>query len=860
MDQKQLREFERKCIQEEPAYCSAACPFHMDVKAFLRQMAKEDADKAFKVIETRLPLPEIMARICDHPCESSCIRKKIDKPLSIGFLEKVCALSRSRQKKIFLPPPKENRAGIWGSGLSSLTVAWDLALKGVRITLFDRAEPFGGPLRGFPMLPQEILDLELQRLVGFGVECKTAPSPETAFFSGEDFDAVYLGFDSDSFPRNLSGMEPGIEMDEKGMPLKDEFTLQTRNSSIFAGGFSRDGRPDTRLSFPADLAFQGRKAAVSMDRFMAKVSMTAGRDREGPFQTRLSTDTTRVEPCAPIVPDLEKPNLELAAREAGRCIQCDCSRCIRVCSYIREFKGFPGRYAREIYNNAAIVMGERKANLLINSCSLCRLCETVCPNDFSMADLCLSARHDMKEKGKMPQSAHEFALDHMARASGGDCFFARHAPGTDGSDQIFFPGCQLTGSAPFQVEKAYDFLQNYLSGRTGFVSGCCGAPAWWAGDREKFEANILGLKAFWEASGSPPLITACTSCSSMLAEALPGAEIRSIYEDMAGIMDKDSGAVADLSKDPGGCCQTGTLLLEPVNIIDPCTAREDSGVRKAVRKLVRYAGLTIEDLPASGSLTECCGFGGLVFNANPKLSKKIIQERAGQSPRDFIAYCAMCRDRLASAEKKALHVLDLFWPGTDHPELRKDPGFSKRQDTLTAVKNEFLGRIWREKAKSGEKTDPRIRISPEVEDALENRFILVSDIQKVLEEYESTGVCFLNPEKGSRIAFYRPSRVCFWVEFIQKEDRFEILSAWSHRMEVEANGDCIPGPPTHPLETPVLCGPCNLPLEYYKNNMTYLGSRFDVALPQCSRCKAVFISSELTHGKIEEVEKILEDK
>ena len=91
-------------------------------------------------------------------------------------------------------------------------------------------------------------------------------------------------------------------------------------------------------------------------------------------------------------------------------MQCECMECVKVCAYLEKFGAYPKRYAREIYNNASIVMGPRQANKLVNSCSLCGLCETVCPNDFAMQDLCLEARREMVGKGKMPPSAHEFAL------------------------------------------------------------------------------------------------------------------------------------------------------------------------------------------------------------------------------------------------------------------------------------------------------------------------------------------------------------------------------------------------------------------------------------------------------------------
>ena len=59
------------------------------------------------------------------------------------------------------------------------------------------------------------------------------------------------------------------------------------------------------------------------------------------------------------------------------------------------FEAYPRKYAREIYNNESIVMGPRQANKLVNSCSLCGLCERVCPEDFAVQDLCLQARRSM---------------------------------------------------------------------------------------------------------------------------------------------------------------------------------------------------------------------------------------------------------------------------------------------------------------------------------------------------------------------------------------------------------------------------------------------------------------------------------
>jgi hypothetical protein len=336
----------------------------------------------------------------------------------------------------------------------------------------------------------------------------------------------------------------------------------------------------------------------------------------------------------------------------------------------------------------------------------------------------------------------------------------------------------------------------------------------------------------------------------MLSRHLPDADIVSLYKTLLDLKDCLPAVPRNTAPDP-------------VNIIDPCTAREDRVVQDAVRTLARSAGVTIEELPAAGALTECCGFGGLVFNANPTLTQKINQQRAGQSDQDFLAYCAMCRDRLARVGKKTAHLLDLFWPQTDHPEQRRDPGFSGRHDNLARVKHRMLMELWQESPASPPAQTPAVpvRYSPGVKEILEDHFILESDIQQVLAHVGTGTPPFYNPENGTHIAFFRPARVCFWVAFQKHETGLDIVNAWSHRMQVIPNTLFVPGTPTEPHTETIVCRSCdNGELGFFKNHVEYQGSRFDVVLPQCKNCGMIYISPDIARGRMAEVEKILEDK
>ena len=133
--------------------------------------------------------------------------------------------------------------------------------------------------------------------------------------------------------------------------------------------------------------------------------MGAGRENDGPFQTRLFTNLAGIAPCPPGTPtDAEAGFSDAEARaEAGRCIQCECMECVKVCLYLERYEGYPKKYARQVFNNERVIYGAAHTkNQFVNSCSTCGLCETVCPNDFNMGDLCLQARRTMNEQKFMP--------------------------------------------------------------------------------------------------------------------------------------------------------------------------------------------------------------------------------------------------------------------------------------------------------------------------------------------------------------------------------------------------------------------------------------------------------------------------
>ncbi|MBM9514580.1 pyridine nucleotide-disulfide oxidoreductase/dicluster-binding protein [Desulfogranum marinum] len=749
MEQKELRAWEALCIQEEPPACRAGCPLNVDARSFAAAMAKGEWSSARAILEKSMPIGGIVARICEAPCEQYCIRKDLGGAIALSALERVCVVNAPSRRKVFRLPPRPKRVVALGGGLSSLTVAFDLAKKGYPVTVYFGGERPGGSLNYFPeeTLPQAVVKDELNHLEKLSVAFKPIENFTPDCIASAD--SIYVGQD-DILPETLT------------VPIQhpDSATFALAEPGWFTGGMH--GK-EHRYRFITNIS-EGRQAAISIDRYLQQASLTSGRAalRNGKAKLYTRTDhiaaVPRKKPAAPAGYTLEE-----AIEEAARCINCQCLECVNHCKYLENFGAFPRVYARQIYNNSAIVKGTHMANTLINSCSLCRQCEELCPNDFSMADLCLEARQTMVREQRMPSSAHWFALEemHSARTEGS---LVRHAPGAETSDTLFYPGCQLGGIRPQQTLRLYERLLE-LQPLTGIWLDCCGAPAHWAGRKEAFTEIVQQVEKVWQEMGSPRVVTACSTCLKMFRDHLPAVPVESVWRVLA--------EQAAVDGDP----------LHVMAISDPCTARDDGDTRAAVRTLLKGLGRVDAPLPMSGKLTECCGFGGLMDCANPAQARQVAEARVAQTDAEIITYCAMCRDQLARTGKPVSHILDLLFSDLAHPAEEKPQSISARRIHRRRLKSALLNRYPAEQQEEKAAWEDVELIIPEtVAMMMEERRILEDDIRKVLHKGANGGQHFVHDQSGLAIASAVLGAVTFWVEYTVEKDQYRLERCWSHRM------------------------------------------------------------------------------
>jgi glutamate synthase (NADPH) small chain len=769
MDQDHLRDLEAQCIQECAPACVAACPLHVDARGISTAISQGDFSTALQLLKKTIPFPGIVCRVCEQPCRKQCLRHQA---IAIADLERACLeFGSEADGKPANIVRRKQRVAIVGGGLNGLTAAHDLAKKRYSVVVFEAENSLGGKLRSISegQLPHDVIEKDFSFSEKMGVEVRLNTPVGGRIDTGtitiaelqHEFDAIYLAVGENSPTQYQIGNEEGW------LGTIDQVTHATSREKIFASlSLEKPGTSSSMIMSMAD----GRSAAISIDRFIQRVSLTASRMNEGPYKSCLYTNTEGVADTMTTRMNGKTFSREEAIREAGRCLQCECMECVKSCEYLSFYGGYPKKYARSIYNNLSIVMGTRLANKMINSCSLCGQCAEICPNQMDMGALCKEARQAMVTQGHMPPSAHDFALRDMEFSNSPHFAVARNQPGTESSKYVFFPGCQLSASSPQHVEKVYNYLRQQLA-EVGLMLRCCGAPADWSGNLELFNQSLKEFSSLYASMGKPTLILACSSCYQVFKEHLPEIPIVSLWEiyDQYGLPAKNS-----------------TKKNGVLSIHDPCSTRHESKIHECVRRLVKQSGYQIEELPLNREKTSCCSFGGDMWLANRELAQKVIERRISESENDYLTYCAVCRDFFASKGKSTLHLLDLIYESD--PEIRasrKGPGYSQRHENRARLKQKLLKKIWGETMPEQLKYESiKLEISDEVSQLLEERLILVEDIQQVIEYAERTGYKLMQPQTGRFLAHYKPTQVTYWVEYAPQEDGYKIYNAYSHRMEI----------------------------------------------------------------------------
>src|SRR5512146_2568308 len=202
-------------VQSTPP-CQGSCPSGEDIRGYLSivrgtEKVPTGADGkpvmpwqeyAWRRLTEANPFPAVMGRVCPAPCESGCNRNEVEDHVGINSVEHFLGEYAVRNNLKYNKPnvaPSGKKVAILGGGPAGLSCAYQLALKGHDVTIFDDHEFLGGMMRyGIPgfRTPRTVLDAEIQRILDLGVKTrmKTRVGKDITMEQiRKEFQAVFLG-------------------------------------------------------------------------------------------------------------------------------------------------------------------------------------------------------------------------------------------------------------------------------------------------------------------------------------------------------------------------------------------------------------------------------------------------------------------------------------------------------------------------------------------------------------------------------------------------------------------------------------------------------------------------------------------
>lgn len=153
----------KRCIQCRRPWCVEACPIDQDCREYIRLIAAEDFDGAAKVTLRENPLSTSLCKVCYRYCEDACVVKKKGVPIAIRHLKRA-ALDFGNDALAYVPSaPRSERVAVVGGGPAGMMAAWELAVRGYAVTVFEQEHLFGGLMQTIPAYRLTDADIEADR-------------------------------------------------------------------------------------------------------------------------------------------------------------------------------------------------------------------------------------------------------------------------------------------------------------------------------------------------------------------------------------------------------------------------------------------------------------------------------------------------------------------------------------------------------------------------------------------------------------------------------------------------------------------------------------------------------------------------
>ena len=194
----------KRCLNCKVPQCRKGCPISNDIPAWIHELSMGNMGNAMSIINLRSNLPAVCGRVCAHErqCEGHCVLGKQGSHINIGKLERFVSdfdsdMSLTRESIV---QKDRGRVAVIGSGPAGLTIAGELARKGVAVEIFEMEREAGGVLMfGIPeyRLPKEVVRKEIAKIeqLGVTIRCNTTVGRDLTIddLFARGFDAIFMG-------------------------------------------------------------------------------------------------------------------------------------------------------------------------------------------------------------------------------------------------------------------------------------------------------------------------------------------------------------------------------------------------------------------------------------------------------------------------------------------------------------------------------------------------------------------------------------------------------------------------------------------------------------------------------------------
>jgi 2-oxoacid:acceptor oxidoreductase gamma subunit (pyruvate/2-ketoisovalerate family) len=213
--------------------CNFVCPAGNDVQGFLSSLGKDDVNGALEILLKTTPLPSVCGRVCPGFCMQECNRIQLDGAVNVRGLERYAG--DHGEASLQAAPEKPQRVAVIGSGPAGLSGAYQLAMLGYRVSLFEAGPELGGLMRtGIPAyrLPRQALDRDIQRILDLGVKpiINTRIDQHKLEELAQEFDAVLVA----PGLQRLTSLDLGLDAEKVTQGI--EFLDKARSGLIDVSG------------------------------------------------------------------------------------------------------------------------------------------------------------------------------------------------------------------------------------------------------------------------------------------------------------------------------------------------------------------------------------------------------------------------------------------------------------------------------------------------------------------------------------------------------------------------------------------------------------------------------------------------